>query len=146
VGTVLLRVNEATSMAWHTMAVLASNGNGLLSTRRMAGMLRASEAHLAKVLQRLGKAGLVCSVRGRRGGFRLAKPAREVSLLDIYESMEGPLRASSCLLGEPICDGDNCLLGDLLDCLNERVAMYLSETRIGGFGAFPHRTSQPGRS
>jgi len=123
-------------MAWHTMALLASHGNGLLSAKQMAATLKASEAHLAKVLQRLGKAGLVQSTRGRCGGFRLGKPADEITLLDIYESIEGPLEAADCLIGDPICRGDNCLLGGLLDSINDQVSTYLERTHLGMFEGF----------
>lgn len=47
--------------------------------------------YLRKVLQRLTRARLVVSERGRGGGFRLAKPAARVNLLDIVEAIEGPI-------------------------------------------------------
>jgi len=126
----LLRVSEAASLAIHTMALLAKNGGRHLSTRELATMLHASEHTLAKVLQRLAKAGLVESVRGPYGGFMLRRPADETKLLEVFESIEGPLSPPSCLLGTPICGGKECVLGGLVQSINWQVATYLAETSL----------------
>jgi len=47
--------------------------------------------YLLKILQQLVKAGLLRSKRGPRGGFSLAKPAEEISLLDMLEAVDGPM-------------------------------------------------------
>jgi len=54
---------------------------------------------LAKVFQTLTRAGIVEARRGAGGGFRLAQPAREVTLLAIVEAIEGPLALYQCLRG-----------------------------------------------
>lgn len=58
---------------------------------------------MSKVLQRLTKAQLVVSRRGRTGGYRLARPADRISLLDIVVAIEGPLCFNVCL-GAEGCD------------------------------------------
>ena len=117
--THLAKISEAASMALHTMAMMASKPDEPLSAHTMAKALGCSEAHLAKVLQRLGKSGLLASTRGPRGGFVLAKDAGAITLLEIYETIEGPLTPSQCLLGKPVCGG-NCILGGLLGEVDER--------------------------
>ena len=69
----------------------------------MADGLSASEAHLAKVLQRLAKAGLVTGTRGPGGGFRLTRPAKEISAREVYEAIEGRLQVERCMVGKPLC-------------------------------------------
>jgi Rrf2 family nitric oxide-sensitive transcriptional repressor len=61
----VLRMSDAASLALHGMVILAEAPERRVSARAIASELDASEAHLAKVLQRLARAGLVESVRGR---------------------------------------------------------------------------------
>ena len=125
----VLRISEAASLALHTATFLAANPGRWISTREVASVLNASEAHLSKVLQRLTKAGLVKAVRGPGGGVALEEDKRDVRLLDVYEAIEGPLPPSKCLLGKPICGG-NCILGNLVGSLNEQVRNHLANTRL----------------
>ncbi len=126
----ILRISDAASMALHTMVLLAGSPDKLLSTKEMASTLNVSEAHLAKVLQRLAKAGFARSTRGPNGGFGLEKAPSEITLLDVYNAIEGPLAPTDCLLGTPVCGGKDCILGKLLETVNRRVTDYLAETRL----------------
>ncbi len=126
----LLRISEAASLALHATVLLAANENRILSTKEMACRLHASEGHLSKVLQRLGKVVLVDGTRGPKGGFRLAKAASDISLLEVHEAIEGPLTDTVCLLGQPVCQGDECILGGLLEMVNRRVREYLGGTTL----------------
>ncbi len=58
---------------------------------------------LAKILQKLVKAKIVRSYRGVKGGFSLAKPAREISLLDVLEAIEGKVCMNICLHEKKRC-------------------------------------------
>jgi Rrf2 family protein len=126
----VLRISEATSLALHTTALLAAQRGRRLSTKEIAQRLGVSEAHLAKVLQRLGKAGLVRSVRGRNGGFTLARARERIKLLQVYQAMEGPLRASKCLMAKRVCQGEGCVLGGLLEMVDVWVRAYLGGTNL----------------
>ena len=127
----LFKVSEAASLAIHGMILMAQSPAKPLSAKDMASGLEASEAHLAKVLQRLGRAGLVRSTRGPKGGFVLGKPPDAITLLDIYEAIEGPLETIACLLGRPICGGGQlCCMGGLLQTVGEQVRQHLARTRL----------------
>ncbi len=126
----LLKISEAASLALHTMVYLAANDRRLVTTHQIGEALQVSEAHLSKVLQRLAKVGLVDSTRGPGGGFKLAKPGEQISLLEVYEAIEGPLAPTNCLLSTPICSGEKCILGGLLEDINKRVKEYFAETRL----------------
>lgn len=127
----ILKISEAASLALHSTVLLAANPDKLISTREIASMLHVSEAHLSKVLQRLTRTGIVRAIRGPRGGFRLVKPANETTLLDVYESIEGTLISSKCLFESPICAGDACILGGLLETVDRQVRDYLTKTKLG---------------
>ena len=63
-------------------------------------------AFMAKILRRLSAAGLLESVRGAGGGFRVGRPTSEITLLDIVVAIEGPLAVApcaSCPCGCPVC-------------------------------------------
>lgn len=127
----LFKVSEAASLAIHGMILMAENPNKAISAKEIASTIHVSESHLAKVLQHLGKAGLVRSTRGPKGGFVLGKPAETITLLDIYEAIEGPLETITCLLAMPICGGGrHCCMGGLLQSVGEQVRRHLAESKL----------------
>jgi Rrf2 family protein len=81
-----------------------------LSARRIAADQRVPERFLPQVMRDLVRAGLVDGTVGRNGGYRLAKPSSEISLLDVVEAVEGDSRRRVCILrGGPcaiatVCD------------------------------------------
>jgi len=127
----LLKISEAASLAIHAMAVLADRPQSPTSTGEIAAALHASENHLSKVLQRLGREGLVRSTRGPGGGFVLGRDAAQITLLDIYEAIEGPLMPEHCLFDAPICGG-KCLFDSLLENTSARLREYLASRRLSG--------------
>jgi Rrf2 family protein len=126
----LLKISDAASLALHTGILLASDPARLWSTPELTAAMQVSGAHLAKVLQRLTKARLVRSVRGPKGGFTLARPAAEVTLLQVYEAIEGPLEPPTCLLGAPVCRLKTCMLGGLVAEVDARVRTFLEGARL----------------
>ena len=126
----LLRISEAAALAFHTMALLADKHDARFTTQEIAVRLGASSHHLAKVMQRLRKAGLVESVRGPSGGFKLSVQADRVKLLQIYEAIEGPIPDGGCLLDKPPCEGNGCLLGDMVRLIHQQVQDYLANATL----------------
>ena len=126
----VLKISDAASLAMHTMVLMAMNPDEVLTTHGIASRLKVSEAHLSKVLQRLTHQGLVKSLRGPKGGFRTEKPLEAVTLLDVYEAIEGTLQPVACLLDSKSCNGSGCILGVLLSSVNRQVRDYLAGTRL----------------
>jgi Rrf2 family protein len=88
------------------------------ATRLTAGELasdsRASEALVAKILQRLVAARLLVSRRGFDGGFELARLPRDITVLDIVTALEGPLCLNACLPGGAGCEeSESCAARDV---------------------------------
>ncbi len=134
-----LKISDAATIAMHAMAYLAScGGKGPVSAHEMARYLGVSEAHLGKVLQRLARFGFVSSRRGPRGGFEAGRRPEEVTLLEIYEAVDGPMSGSTCLLGHDACPGrSGCILGDLMSAINARVHDQLSRTTLSDLDLGP---------
>jgi Rrf2 family protein len=61
------------------------------------------KSFLAKIFQSLAKAGFVRSIRGAHGGFNLAKPANEISLLQVFHCVEAVFALQKCVTNEPEC-------------------------------------------
>jgi len=126
----ILKISEAASLGLHAMIVMAQDEGTLYSAAHLSEVLQSSENHLAKVLQRLAKVGLVRSTRGPKGGFVLGKSPNQISLMDIYEALDGPLEPTRCLLHTPVCRGRKCVFGNLIKNLNRQVGHHLLTTRL----------------
>jgi Rrf2 family protein len=81
-----------------------------LSARRIAADQRVPERFLPQVMRDLVRAGVVEGTVGRSGGYRLAKPSAEISLLDVVEAVEGDSRRRVCILR-----GGPCALAAVCD-------------------------------
>ena len=69
-------------------------------SRRIAATQHISEAYVDQILLPLRTGGLLVSVRGRSGGYRLARPAPDISVLDVMRVLEGDLNLVECV-GQP---------------------------------------------
>lgn len=83
------------------MVVLAGNeGGNPLSLRQIAEDEQISEQYLEQIFMELKKAELVLSVRGAYGGYRLSRPAEQITVRQILEVLEGPIVPCECLSQE----------------------------------------------
>ena len=126
----LFRASEAANLALHAMALLATSQDKLIQTKEMASILKASEAHLAKIMLLLQHAGLVKATRGPAGGFKLTKNPAKVSLKQIYQAIEGPMVIEKCIFSVPVCGGKKCILSRFFKSINRQVAGKLAKTNL----------------
>ncbi|MBN1883259.1 MAG: Rrf2 family transcriptional regulator [Deltaproteobacteria bacterium] len=126
----IIKISEAASIALHVMVLLARERPEGMNAKTMAEVIQVSEAHLAKVLQRLARADLVISTRGPRGGFTLNGDPKGVTLLMVYEAVEGALEPAKCLFTVPVCRGDDCIFGTLLREKSEEIRRYMGEKTL----------------
>ncbi len=93
------------------------------------------KSFLAKIFQSLAKAGLVQSVRGAHGGFRLAKPPAAITVLQVIDSVESGFALAKCVTNKPECVMDekrlgNCALCGIFGEAQNRVNEVLSRTTL----------------
>lgn len=124
----ILKMSEAVSMAIHAMVVIAANNGRPLTVKDIVSVIKVSEAHLSKVMQRLARAGLVVSTRGPGGGFELNGGNNK--LLEIYEAIDGSLVINNCLFERSVCGGKKCIFDKLLKQINRNFYRYLSKTSL----------------
>ena len=89
------------------------------------------KSFLGKIFQNLCKSGLIGSSRGSGGGFYLARPAAEISVLEVIESIEGPIALQRCLEVDAGCEHSRgCALCGLLAEAQERIKEVFSGTSL----------------
>jgi Rrf2 family protein len=128
----IITLSEASSIAIHAMVIIAK-AEGNMNVNKIAEMTGASRNHLAKVMQRLVKDKYVKSTRGPLGGFVLIKPADQISMLDIYQSIEGDIIETPCPLDRSICPFSKCLMGGIMFDLTNQFRDYLTKQKLADY-------------
>jgi len=110
----------------------------------IAARQQISRPYLEQLFARLRRQGLVSAVRGPGGGYRLARPAADLSVADVVKAVDEPLRATRCPGGERGCmkDGARCVTHDLWEETGRQIQTYLAGVsladvnagRVGGRG------------
>src|SRR3954452_12709206 len=91
-----MKLSRAASYAIHALADLASRPKDEpVPSHLVARAWGIPEGFLLKVLKPLAAARILVSVKGPNGGYRLARPPAEVSLLEVIEAVEGPIRGQA---------------------------------------------------
>jgi Rrf2 family protein len=82
--------NTQFAIATHIMAALGHAAGEEVNSAEIAGSVNTSSSFVRRILAKLSKAGLVKTATGKGGSCWLARPARQISLLDIYRAVEAP--------------------------------------------------------
>ncbi len=120
-----MRLTKQTNYAVRILMYCAANSDRLSRIPEIAAAYGLSETFLFKILKPIADNGFVQSVRGRNGGIRLAKPAEEISLLDIVRVTEDNFNMADCFDN----DLSNCPLIDacaLNSAWNEALSAFFS--------------------
>ena len=116
-------ISKKSRCALHGMAYLGQYGNGrpvpfeeiLAYLREYSSGLTLSSGYIAKIFQSVSRAGIVEAVTGPSGGYRLARPANQIRLIEIIESLDGPLLSDCCPLSVVGCrQQPKCGVGSLI--------------------------------
>ncbi len=93
-----MRLSSLADYAVVMMSAAARHGCGArLSATLLAGETGVPLPTAQKLMQKLAGAGLLSSLRGTGGGFKLMRPAACISLADIIEAIEGPIAMTTCV-------------------------------------------------
>jgi Rrf2 family protein len=111
-----------------------ASGEHRLDAQTISERTAVSLRFTLKIMRKLVSAGLVKSYRGAHGGYRLAKPPREITLRQVIEAVEGPYRFSRCVDDDYICDcspPDVCAFRAAFDEVTRLVTKKLDEYNFG---------------
>lgn len=134
---------------------------GLIALRHLAMSVRQDESSsakqiadlygvplplLSKVLQRLARTGFLDSLQGTNGGYRLAKPSTEISVLEVIHTIDGPVILTSCFGQESDCDHTaNCTVREPLRKVHDAISNLLNSITIADISTGDIPTGRPAR-
>jgi Rrf2 family protein len=97
-----MKLSRASSYAIHAVLYLATRRSGsLVGSREIALVLGITDNRLVRLLKSLVAAGILWSLRGPGGGYRLARPLAQISLLEVIEGVEGPVHGTVASMARP---------------------------------------------
>ena len=105
-------------------------GEGPLAIAKVCDARQLGKEYLTKIFASLSRAGLITPVRGKGGGYMLARDPREVSLLEVIEAVEGPIALNLCQAQPPRCDQDDCTIRPVWAELQAVVTEKLSSVSL----------------
>ena len=122
-----MRITKRTNLAMRVLMFCAVNPDRIINKARIARCCNASENHLGHVVNQLGQYGYLDTLRGRRGGVKLAKKPEEISIGEVFRKFEANVPVTECFAGE-----DNtcplapvCRLRDDIGCAVEAFYAHL---------------------
>jgi Rrf2 family protein len=128
----LLKLTKKADYALMAMKHLAERSSqGSLSAKDVADAYGIPPEALAKILQKLVKAGLLHSQHGTNGGYMLARPAHTISAFEVIQAIDGPLFITSCITVRGECgQSDRCNIREPLRKVNESIEAVLKRIKI----------------
>jgi len=119
---------------------LAAHAHDPQTNQQIAEATLVPAGYLAKVMQSLGRGGLVTGQRGKRGGFLLARPAEKMSVLEVINTVEPIQRIRECPLGIASHGAHLCPLHKRLDAAMAMIESAFRETSIADLLAEPSKS------
>ena len=142
----MLRLSTKGRYGTRAMLELAlSEGNKSVLLREIAESQGISLKYLEQIIPSLKSAGLVNSSRGASGGYSLAKPPEEITVKEIVEALEGPLKLVDCIGDPGLCqEAGQCVTRDLWDEVSASISKLLESRTLAGL-AQKHKDKQKSR-
>ncbi len=128
----MFKLTKKADYALMAMKHLAEHSSGTSrSAKDVADAFSIPPEALAKILQRLAKAGLLHSQHGINGGYMLARPAHTISAFEVIQAIDGPLFITSCVTVRGECgQSDRCNIREPLRKVNESIEAVLKRIKI----------------
>ena len=128
----MLKLSKKVDYGLIALMHLARSGEGSSwSAREISRTYDIPGGLLAKVLQKLGRANIVSSQHGTKGGYTLSRPAESIKALEVVEAIEGPVFLAQCFSSEGDClQYEKCNLKSPLQRLNDIVIRILSRVSV----------------
>jgi Rrf2 family nitric oxide-sensitive transcriptional repressor len=130
-------ISKTAEYALRAVCFLANGDSGAETTELIARATQVPPSYLTKVLQLLRKAGIVQTQRGTGGGISLAKPATNITILDVVNAVDPIQRIPTCPLGLAQHSAALCPMHSQLDDAFAQLEQVLQGTTIAELIARP---------
>jgi len=121
-------------IALRHLAVRSERGSS--SAKEIADKYRIPLPLLAKILQKLARNGVLQSLAGTNGGYKLAREPRDISALEVIRAIDGPIILTSCFTSHGECDqSERCTVREPLKRIHEGIIELLATTSIADIAA-----------
>lgn len=123
-----MKLTKAGEYAIRTVLYLAGKDPALVIKKSEVAEAMSIPSHfLSKIAQTLSRAGILMIRQGAAGGYRLARPAEEITLLKVIEAVEGEIMFNDCLVGEGMCHrSDICAVHNVWVTVKSKVRETLA--------------------
>jgi FeS assembly SUF system regulator len=127
----VIRLSRLTDYGIVLMAHLAGAGDGPHAARDLAAETQLPLPAVSKLLKSLAREGLLTSSRGAKGGYRLARPADQITVPEMIAALEGPIALTDCNLHEGACSQEpSCHVRTPWQRINRAIHDALSRIRL----------------
>jgi Rrf2 family protein len=140
----MLKLTKKADYGLIAMRHLAEHADlGACSAKDLAEMYMIPQEALAKILQKLTKAGLLISHYGTNGGYMLARDPRRISAFEVIRAIDGPLFITSCSAATEDCEqSDRCTIREPLRRVSRRIEEILDQLTIWELTEPEHESAQ----
>lgn len=140
----MLRISKLTDYATLILAHLAADAEPRHTAAQIAGDTGLAAPTVSKLLKQLHRSGLVHSTRGLHGGYRLARPAGEITAANILDALEGPVALTECASSaSQCCLEQTCRVGHAWQRVNRAIHRSLQEITLLELAGLGTRADRP---
>jgi len=127
----MLKLTKKADYGLIALKHLVVHGPESSSAKEIAEMYGIPLPLLSKILQKLAKSGFLASEHGTNGGYRLARPAREITALEVIRTIDGPIFLTACFTEHGYCcHTGKCIVRDPLQKVHEGILRLLASITI----------------
>jgi FeS assembly SUF system regulator len=131
----MLKLGKLTDYGTVLMTALAADAAHPHSAQDLATRTGIPLTTVAKLLKLLGKGALVESIRGARGGYRLARSPRDISVADIVAALEGPIALTQCSVHDGCSIEHHCGVRSNWRVINDAIRTALGSVTLADMTA-----------
>ena len=135
-----MQITRETDYAIRCVLYLTARTDRTVMVDEIAREMATPKSFLAKILQKLVRAGIVKSFRGVKGGFRLERKPEEITLLDVIEATQGVIALNVCAVDDTVCGfSSTCVVHPVWVKLRGEFNDLLKQHNFAEISASPER-------